>query len=234
MQELVIIGGGYAFWEIHELISDINNVRPSYKVIGVLDDDPKLQGMTLNNVPVAGPIKDALLFGAHVKFVFAIGSFKTRIIRCEILAKLNISDSRFETLIHPSAKIFSTSSVGPGCIVHYGTVIFNHSRVEPFSIIAANCVIAVNNHIGRGALLGSSITTTTGVKIGSYSFIGSSTSIGEFIEVGPGAYIGMGSLLLKDIKPGVFVLGNPPKMIEKTEVPDNIVSEWEILKTTKQ
>jgi acetyltransferase-like isoleucine patch superfamily enzyme len=227
MQKLVIIGGSNAFWEISELIEDINEISLKYKIVGVLDDSPSLIGKVYNDLIVDGPLEKAKNFEDDVKFVFAIGSFKTRLIRESILTRLGIEEERFQTIVHPSAKVFSTAQIGYGCIIHYGTVIFNHTIVESFSIIAANCVIAVSNYIGRGALFGSNITTTTGVKVGSFSFVGSSTSIGEFVTIGPGAQIGMGSLVLKDIAPGVFVLGTPPRMLDKVEVPAVILNDWE-------
>ncbi len=232
MQEIVIIGGGYAFWEIHELIEDINEKSPRYKVIGILDDNTALHGTSLKEIPVLGPVAKAKTLPASVKFIFAIGSFRTRIIRSKILEALQLPEERFETLIHPTAKVFSTAKVGHGCIIHYGTVVFNHTRIESFAIIAASCVIAVNNLIGRGSLMGSSITTTTGVKVGPYSFIGSGTNIGENVEIGPGAQVGMGSLILKDVKEGIFVLGNPPRMLDKIDVPADIIQEWEVTKNS--
>ena len=226
MIQLVILGGSNAYWEITELIRDINAVENKYEIIAVLDDDKGIIGKNFDGVIVDGPLEKAITFSQDVKFIFAIGSYKTRIIRSAILKRLNINESRFETLIHPSAKIFSTATVGNGCIIHYGTIVFNHTKISSFCVIAANCVIAVSNYIGRGALLGSGIITTTGVKIGSYSFIGSGTLIGEYIEIEPGAQVGMGSLILKNIKAGTFVLGNPPKTLDKIEVPEEILTDW--------
>lgn len=227
VQKIVIIGGSNAFWEINELINDINNVEKRYEVIAILDDNIDLIGKNYNGLTILGPIEKALEFQEDVKFVFAIGSFRTRIVRSQILKKLNIPEERFETLIHPTSKVFSTSQIGYGCIVHYGSVIFNHTIINSFCIISANCVIAVGNYIGKGALFGSNVTTTTGVKIGSFSFIGSSTTIGEHVEIGPGTQIGMASLILKDVKPGIFILGNPPKMLDFVDVPMEILIEWE-------
>jgi len=233
-QKLVIIGGSSAFWEITEIINDINSIHKKYEVVGIYDDNESLWGKVYNGISVDGPISKVKNLESSIKFIFAIGSFKTRLIREQILAKLNLPITRFETLIHPTVKIFSTASVSPyGCIIHYGTVIFNHTIVEPFCVIAANCVIAVGNFIGTGALFGSSITTTSGVKIGSFSFIGSGSCIGENIEIEPGAYIGMGSLVLKNIGAGHFVLGNPLRVLDKTEVPAQIITEWNINKHKK-
>lgn len=230
IKKLVIIGGSNAFWEISELISDINAVEKKYEIIAVLDDNPSLIGSKLGEFEIDGPVVKASNYPDDVNFIFAIGSFRTRLIRHEIFQRLNISINRFETLIHPSAKIFSNAEVGPGCIIHFGTVVFNHTRIEPLCVIAANCVIAVSNILGKGCLLGSNITTTTGVKIGSYAFIGSSTSIGEYVEVGPGAQIGMASLLLKNIPEGSFVMGNPPRLLDKVVVDNEIIESWNQIK----
>lgn len=227
ISKIVMIGGSNAFWEIIELINDINEVNPRYEVIAILDDNPELHGKNLNGLIVDGPISKARNFSDDVSFVFAIGSINTHLVRAQILEDLNIPENRFVTLIHPTVKLFSTSQIGNGCIVHYGTVIFNHTVIGPFCVIAANCVIAVSNYMGRGVLFGSNVTTTIGVKVGSYSFVGSSTSIGEKVIVEPGAKIGMGSLILKNIKAGAFVLGNPLKVLGKDDVPEKIIAEWE-------
>lgn len=230
IKEIVILGASNAFWEISELISDINAVSQQYKIIAVLDDNPNLIGKQLGEFKVDGPLEKAKDYPENVYFVFAIGSFSTRLVRNEILKGLAFRDERYVTLIHPTAKIFSTARLGHGCIIHFGTVVFNHTNVESFCVIAANCVIAVSNLLGRGCLFGSNITTTTGVKIGSFSFIGSSTSIGENVEIGPGAQIGMASLILKDIPDGAFVLGNPPRLLDKVGVADNIIENWKQIK----
>ena len=230
MQKLVVIGGSNAFWEIYELIKDINYAQKRYEIVGILDDNLSLQGKRYNNIVVEGPIEKAKDFKDDIKFIFAIGTYKTRLIRAQILDRLKIPDDRFETLIHPSAKVFSTSLLKQGCIVHYGTVIFNHTIIDPFAVISANCVIAGENYFGKGVLLGSNVVTTKNVKIGSFSHIGSSTSIRENIEIEPGVQVGMGSLVLKNIKAGFFAFGNPLRMYEQLEVPQNIIKEWNINK----
>ena len=227
MQKIVIIGGSNAFWEIDELVNDINAINPTYEIIGVLDDNPNFYGKHFNNLILDGPLEKVKLFNDDVKFVFAIGSNKTRLIRAQILERLNIPIERFETIIHPTAKIYSTAKIGYGCIIHYGTVVYNHTIIDSLVVISSNCVIAVGNYIGKCALLGSNITTTTGVYIGDYSFIGSSTSIGENIEIGPGALIGMGSLILRKVSPGMVIIGNPPKILDKVAISEKIINEWE-------
>lgn len=226
--KLVIIGAGYAYWEIYDLILDINNAGgETFEIAGVLDDNQDQWGQEFHGVKVSGPLDKASDFPDHVKFVMAIGSHKTLSLRHSIIKRLGIETSRFQSLIHPTAKIFSTAEVGSGCIIHYGSVVFSFSVLKPFVIISANCVIAVKNLIGQGAMLGSNIILTTGVKIGAYAFIGSSTTIAENIEIGPCAKVGMTSNVFKRIKPGMTIFGNPSKYLGAVTVDEEILGIWE-------
>lgn len=227
MERLVILGGGNGFWEVLELVRDINDSAPSYEVVAVLDDRTELRGKRLAGIPVHGTIDVASSFQDDVRFVCAIASPAIRLEREAIVARAGVPESRFATLVHPRAKVFSTASLGVGCIVHCHSVIFSHTRVGPFVLISANNVIGTNNLIGRGALLASSIATTDRVRIGNCAHVGQGVLISEGREVGPGAQVGMGSVVLKDIAPGAFVLGFPPRFIDRVEVSPVVLAEWE-------
>ncbi|OVE80836.1 hypothetical protein BVY03_05340 [bacterium K02(2017)] len=222
---LVFIGAS-AFSEIVELVRDINRESERYEIVGILDDSPDYKNKKIEGVPVLGSLDKIPSLNKDIKFVFGIGSFKTRLLRYSILQKINLSPQRFETLIHPTAKIYQTANVGQGCLIHCGSVIANHSQIGSFSIVLYNTVIGANNIIGPGALITSHVTTNSGVKIGSYSFIGSHSAIAENIQIGPGSMVAMGSVVLRDIQPGCFKMGTPPITIEKSVVDQNILSEW--------
>lgn len=160
-----------------------------------------------------GPLNLENKFPSYVKFVFVIGSYKTRLIRNEILKKLKIPTNRFETLIHPTSKVYSSAKISNGVIIHAGSVIYNNSKIGPFVVIVANTIIGANNIIGEGALITSLVSTTSSVKIGSYRFIETSDLIGEIVEIGPGSLVSIGSFVHRSIKPGSFALSNPFKII---------------------
>jgi serine acetyltransferase len=225
---LVILGGGSGFWELSELVADINRAEPRFRIVGVLDDAVDLWGTDLAGVPVSGPLEKAREYPSVVRFVFGIGTYRTRMLRRPLLERVGLPDERYETLVHPTAKVFSTASVGPGCIVHYGTVVFNHSRLDPFVIVSASCVIATHNLIGRGALLGSGVITGYLAAIGCYAHVGQGVLVGERCEVGAGAQIGMGSVVLQSVKPGAFAIGSPLRFIDKVEVPPEVSADWEL------
>jgi sugar O-acyltransferase (sialic acid O-acetyltransferase NeuD family) len=218
----LILWGVSPFSEIYEIIKDINNISPTYEVIGILDDNKDTHGKVVDGIKVLGPLELCYQF-ENVKFLNCIGSHRTRIVKYEIIKKLNLPKDRFVTLIHPTAKIYSSSIVEEGCIIHKGAIVFNDTVIQSHVEILANSVIGAKNIVYEGAMVTSLVATTVGVRIGPYSHIGTHSCIGENVNIGAGAQIGMGSVVLKDVPPGVFCLGNPLRFLNKIDVPLELI-----------
>src|SRR3990172_1677273 len=183
LQSLVFLGGISGFYETAEIVKDINDKNPTYRIEGILNDDTKLHGKIIGGVKVLGPL-DMVSNFKDAQFIMGIGSYRTRIIRYEIIQRLNIPQERYVTLIHPSARIYPSSRVGHGGIIHSGVVIFQETILENFVTILPNGVIGTNNFIGEGALMAPLVTTTPHVRIGFYTHLGASSSIAEFVKIG--------------------------------------------------
>ena len=56
MQDIVIVGVGGLGREIAEWVEDINEVKPTFNLLGFLDDDASKQGTTRHDLPVLGGI----------------------------------------------------------------------------------------------------------------------------------------------------------------------------------
>ncbi len=227
LQPLVFLGAS-PFLEVAEIVKDINAIKPRYKIVGILDDDPCTHNKLYDGTPVLGSIET---YRKHpdVKFVMAIGSYKTRVARFDILKKLNLPSERYETLIHPSAKIYTNARIGTGCIINRGVIVFNDAVVENFAVILANSIIGIRTRICEGAMITTLVCVTADAVIGHYSHIGAFSAIGEKVKIGPCAQIGMGSVIFQDVPPGVFCMGNISKYVYlgKIKVPDALLDEWE-------
>lgn len=220
----LILWGLSPFREIYEIIKDINYIKPTYEVIGILDDNPATFGKVIDGIKVLGPL-DLSCQNEDVKYVNCIGSHKTRIIKYEIIKRINLPRNRFETIIHPTAKVYSSAIIKQGCIIHIGAVIFNDTVIHSHTEILANSIIGAKNIIYEGAMITSLVATTAGVTIGPYCHIGTHCCIGENVNIGAGAQIGMGSVVLNDVPPGVFCMGNPLRFIDRIEVPDELIKK---------
>jgi carbonic anhydrase/acetyltransferase-like protein (isoleucine patch superfamily) len=229
-----IIFGASSYYELSELINDINDTlkeKDKINIIGLLDDNESLIGTSILNVPVLGRVDDYRKILDCEFYIFGIGSHKTHILRREIILNLGIDKKKFLTLIHPSVKIFSTSEVGEGSIIHFGSIVFNNTTIGPFTIIMALTVIGAHNLVGEGCLITSSVSTTNGVKIGNYSFIGTKSAISENVEISPGSKISMCSQVRKNTVPGEFVFSKPSKGVKLSVVSSTLINEWSVFKS---
>lgn len=99
----------------------------------------------------------------------------------------------------------SSTKVGSGLIIHHGSALVVNPKVR----IGRNCVLlhqVTLGTIGDGLEAGVP-TIEDGVNIG----VGAKV-LGA-LTVGKGARIGAASLILKDVKPGSVVVGNPMRVL---------------------
>ncbi|GAH10658.1 unnamed protein product [marine sediment metagenome] len=54
-----------------------------------------------------------------------------------------------------------------------------------------------------------------GVEIGDGAYLGIGCSIRNQIRIGEKAFIGMGAVVVKDVDPGVTVIGNPARPMKR-------------------
>lgn len=129
-------------------------------------------------------------------------------VRQSILKRLSTETNLF-TVIHPSAVISKTASIGRG------------------SFIAAQAILGPETHIGEGSIINHSAVVDHEVTVGAYSHIaphstlGGNVTVGQRvligagavvlpgISVGDGAVIAAGAVVIKDVKENTLVKGVP-------------------------
>ena len=229
MQQIVFIGIG-PFPEIIDIVLDINKIANTFEVLGILDDNEAMQNKFVGGYQVLGPLSLVSTFDQKVKFVMGIGSHASRLTRYEILKRIGLSPERYQTLISPTAKVFSTASIGHGCVIDPGVVIGCNTVMHNFCVVKANTIIGAFNLVGEGVLITGLSVTTARVMLGSYSFIGAHSAIAEEKEIGPGALISMASYITKNVTAGRTAFGNPCKIVDQVHVNKEIIDKWETIK----
>lgn len=224
LQKVVFLGASTAVQEVTEIIKAINKVSPTYEVIAILDDNKETHGKEIRGIQVIGDLSLASTFAPDVKFIFGIGSMRTRLIRQNILKKIGLPKERFVTIIHPNAVIDESASIGYGCIIHPGVCIGNDAIIDSFVIIAVNSAIGPFAHIKTFAMVTSLVVILSNAKIGKAVFVGSCSCVTENVEVGDGSMIGAGTVISRNVDKGCFFLGNPCRLINRLEVPEELIS----------
>lgn len=113
----------------------------------------------------------------------------------------------------------------------YGNVLIGRDGKDPITI-GSNCILTGCTIIGHdastNALLGINRSMIRPVIIEDDCFIGFQSIILMGVRIGKGSIVGAGSVVSKDVPPGVVVAGNPAKII--TTVDDLVKKRIEIRK----
>ena len=146
------------------------------------------------------------------KVVIAIGDPSTRRRIVDAMPK----ETRFETLIHPSALIVDPSTtmimkgaiICAGVIITHDVVIQEHTHVNIGTTIGHNCVIGRYNTISPSVNISGNVTT------GSFVYLGTNSAIREKITITANTTVGMCSAVIRDIKQSGTYVGVPAKKVK--------------------
>lgn len=123
----------------------------------------------------------------------------------------------FGLVIHPSAEVHHSVSIGEGSQIIHGSVIQADTKVGRHCIINTrasidhDCKIEDFCHIAPGA------TLCGDVLVGEGSFVGAGSTIIQGVKIGKWCTIGAGSVVINDIPNGATAVGNPAKIIKINE-----------------
>ena len=115
----------------------------------------------------------------------------------------------FGTVIHPSAIISKTASVGVGSVVMQGAIIHTCAQVGRHCIVNTGaqidheCQIGDYVHIAPGAILSGDVT------VGDGTWIGVGACVKQGVKIGRNVMIGAGSVVVNDIPDDCTAYGNP-------------------------
>jgi acetyltransferase EpsM len=204
--ELAVIGEGGHSKVIMELIRSKEN----YKIKAILDD--KYTDLILSNGIYRGPISAAPKLLNHIfslKFVVAIGNNK---VRKSIVLKLGLPIHNYISLIHETAVISSSASIGHGTVILAHTTINADAYIGNHSIINTGAIIEHDNRIEDYVHVAPRATLTGSVSVKEGTMIGAGATIIPSINIGEWTIIGAGATVISDIPANSTAVGTPARV----------------------
>ncbi len=205
--------GGNAKESLMSLFA-INEKTGEWDIAGFIDDDRSHHGQECCGVKVLGGRE--ILGEFPEAFVLAVpGSPSNYLKRKDIIESLNLDDSRFATIIHPSVARAADAVVGRNTLIMPNVVISCEVRIGNHCVILPNTVVSHDSVVNDYCCIGSNVTISGSVTIGANCYIGSGTKMRESISIGEGTLVGLGSNVISDIGPGVIAVGSPARVIRQ-------------------
>lgn len=208
MLNLVIIGAGGFGRELLPWIEECFDPA-DYRVRGFLDGNPQALADHDIDLPVlAAP--DDYQPEPDDRLILALGNVPAR---ARIAGQLEARGGRFASMIHPTAVIASTATLGIGAVIYPYAVISNQAVLEPHVHLSLYASVGHDAHVGRYSLLSPYATLNGAVKLGREVFLGTHAAVAPGVQVGDGVRISANSVAMRDVAPSMFVLGVPGKAV---------------------
>ena len=207
MKHLVIIGvGGFAreiFWHAKKSLG----CGVDWQIKGFLDGDVKLSAEEYELLPekLLGDVGTNEICADDV-FTCAVGSPKAR---RKLTEKILARGGEFINLISSLAEIVPTAELGRGVIISPFVGVSERAHIGDFVAVNAQTIIGHDVHVGNFSCIMPHVALSGGCKIGAEVFIGSGAVILPKAKVEDGATVGAGCVVLKKVRAGKTVFGNP-------------------------
>lgn len=207
MKHLIIVGArGWGREVFAAAKKTAEYCQGEYDIKGFLDSDPNvLNGLNGEFPPIICAPEDYIVHEDDVFFI-AMGEPKWRKHYAEIIEQ---KGGQFQTIICKGASINSTATIGEGSYIAGWACVSDNVTIGKHSIIHVFCDLGHDVKIGNYC------------SIESYCFLGGASAIGESSvmhvrstlirhkKIGNYVVVGAGSVVIRNVKDGLHVHGNP-------------------------
>lgn len=214
MKKIIIFGrGGQA-----KVILDCIKLLKGHKAIGFISDENYSTSFA-KQIKYLGTVKDLnkIIKKYNLKSLFGIIGIGDNILRKKISLKVKKINNKFQwiNIIHPSAVISPSASMGVGNTIFAGSIICPETKIHNHVSINTGSYIDHNNTFYDFSGTGPGVATGGYVKVGDQSFLGIGSAIRHRISIGSNTIIGGQSFVCKNCKPNSLYYGVPAKRIKK-------------------
>jgi len=194
-----------------EEVADIASETPGWRVAGFVENmDPARAGDELAGLPVYWVDEIADLTDTHWGLSGLATTHRSRF--TDQVAALGL---RFATVVHPSARISPTSTLGEGTVVSVAVVVASHTAVGRHVIVNRGALIGHHTEIGDYVSIqpGANIAGSCAIGVGTY--IGMGAVVLDHVSIGAHSIVGAGAVVTKDVPDNVQVVGVPARIVKE-------------------
>lgn len=215
MKRLAIIGAGDLGVQLAHLAAATGLYRPT----GFFDDT-RTPGDVVAGTTVLGGVEaigDSYVQNHFDCVVVAIG-YKHLRVRQAIYRRF-AGVIPFVTLVHPSAIVDPTCSLGEGAVIYAGCVLDMGARIGCNTLLNVGCIVAHHSEVGHGCFLSPGVNIAGFVTVGPSCVLGIGTVVIDNIRLAGGTRTGAGAVVTRSIEePGLY-LGIPARFAKDIGTP---------------
>lgn len=222
MKPLILVGAGGFARETAEVVKAINDERPTWDLLGFVDDNADLLDTMVDGLPVLGPTH-ALGSLPAAALVACTGHPANYFSRKQIVRRLALPSCHYATLVHPTAVVPSSAAIAPGTVLLANTVLTASVRLGSHVAVMPGVVLTHDVGVGDFATFGAGARLAGRVQVGEGAYIGSGALVREDVSIGAWALIGMGAVVTEDVPVAEVWVGVPARRLRAVDVPEMVL-----------
>lgn len=212
MKQLIIIGASGFGRDLVDIAKSMPNYEVDFAIKGFLVHKKEYLS-SLDKYPqyppVLGMVDDYKVSNNDV-FVCSLGDVNEK---KSVVQPLVEKGWDFYTLVHPTARVSPFASIDEGTIIEANVTIGSGAHIGSHCLIQTSSVIAHDDIIGDFSRIDCNVVCVGNVIVEEGATIHTSSVINHGVRVGSFSTIGAMSFVIRKVKPGVTVQGNPAKQI---------------------
>lgn len=210
MKDIAIYGFGGFGREIASIIQSINNITPTWNIIGFFDDGVA-KGTTNRYGEVLGNMEDLNSWSKPLNLVIAIASPTA-------LQKLssNIENQNicFPNIIAPTVLFFDKDTFvsGQGNVLCHSCRVSCDVKLGDFNLLNGAVSLGHDVEVGNFNVMQPELRVSGETTIGDSNFFGVRALVLQGLKIGNQTRIGTGSIVMRNTKDGMTYFGVPAKI----------------------
>ena len=209
MTALLILGaGGHA-----RVLAETALAQGDFSEIAFLDDHAHQQtDPTVLDWPVLGPLNRASEQAIFQSFKAALVGIGDAAKRLHWLNQLGTIGYQRPRLIHPTAWVSASASLGPGSVVFAQATVQAQAHLGTGVILNTGCSIDHDVHLSDGVHICPGARVAGEVHVGTRSWIGIGACVVQQVRIGADVMVGAGAAVTQDLEDGVTAVGVPARL----------------------
>lgn len=213
MKKLFIIGAGGLGREIAGYIKDINQISPTYELLGFIDNDSNKKGISYDNVPVLGDFDELDYLFDSIEKIYGFCAVANPKIKKRLVHQMEKHQIQPISIIHPNSYVSPQVKIGKGVLISPYCTLTTNILIGDYVHINPQCGIGHDSKIGAFSTLYWNVNLSGNVTVENEVEIGSKAFIKQGLTIGHNSVIGAGAVVIRSINKETTIVGVPAKEI---------------------
>ncbi|HEX8327365.1 MAG TPA: acetyltransferase [Hymenobacter sp.] len=209
---LVIFGAGGLGREVLLLLHQLNEVQPTWNVLGFYDDQPPSTSIVAG-LPYLGTSADLIATTEPLAVAVAVGNPAAR---AAVVARLTSAHLSFPALVHPRVALAPEQriSVGAGCIIQQGCLLTCDIKLGQFVLLNLGCTVGHDAVLADFCSLMPHANVSGSAQLETGVYLGTNATIIQGVRVGANTIVGAGAVAVRDLPANATAVGVPARIIK--------------------